>query len=201
MVNMVDTEKLMKSMITQFCEQNLKFSANLQILGSVHIIADNIEVLTCLLNEKYFKSPHTRALIPQTPHQAVISATSVNNPALNLVTTLNHMHQHHQHQLKVHNTLNGGDSLNGKSSSLGSSSSSSSHSSSSSTYSSSSSTSNSKHKRKRFTPRSISGADDDSAIASANPSSNPPTHTTTTMSIDDGVSSTASVQAWVMPID
>ena len=58
MVNMVDTnlnlnngtnnnnnnngtEKLMKTLITQFCYQQFKFTLNLKILGSVHVIVDN----------------------------------------------------------------------------------------------------------------------------------------------------------------
>ena len=61
MVNMVDTnlnlnngtnnnnngtEKLMKTLITQFCDQQFKFTLNLKILGSVHVIVDNNEVVT-----------------------------------------------------------------------------------------------------------------------------------------------------------
>ena len=157
MVNMVDTEKLMKSLLAQFCETHFKCRASLQILGSVHVIADNIEVLTCLLNEKLYTSPR------------VVTPPST-DPSLNLVTTLQHLHHqqgtHLHQQLKVNQMMiGGGAGSDGKTNSLCSSSSS----SSSSTYSSGSSTS----KRKRFTPRTISGCggDDDSAIASAHPSS------------------------------
>ncbi|RNA30523.1 Msn2p [Brachionus plicatilis] len=114
MVNCVDNEKLLKNIITQFCDQNFKFTLNLKILGSIHVQVDNSEVLTCLLDEKFFKSGQNRSLI--TTNQNLFNPLSVKahtdtNTAFNLVTTLNqlqqqhqHQHQQQQHQLKVVNT-------------------------------------------------------------------------------------------------
>jgi hypothetical protein len=181
MVNIVDQEKLMKTIITQFCDQTFKFQLNMKILGSIHVIADNNEVLTCLLNEKYFKSPHSRSLIAQQhvfDHQ--MKSANGQNPnaaseavaALNLVTTLSQLQQQHQ-QLKINNATSG-NTKNSLSSSSSTSSSKSCASSTSSSYASSSlneHTSSGKHnKRKRFTPRGIANPNDD-ALSTASSSS------------------------------
>lgn len=134
MVNIVDTERLLKTIIAQFCDQNFKFTLNLKILGSIHVVVDNTEVLTCLLDEKYFKQANG----------SIVSRTSKPDAnQLNLaVTTLNQL----------------GSGSQAPTSSLSSKSTSSSSSTcSSSSYSSSeSSTSSGKHnKRKRFVPRGL----------------------------------------------
>ena len=61
---MVDYEKLIKNLLSQFCDKNFKYSLNMKILGSLHVVVDNNEVVTCLLNEKFFKSPLLRGFIP-----------------------------------------------------------------------------------------------------------------------------------------
>ncbi|CAF0723843.1 unnamed protein product [Brachionus calyciflorus] len=106
MVNCIDNEKLLKNIITQFCDQNFKFTLNLKILGSIHVQVDNNEVLTCLLDEKFFKSAQNRSLITTNQNLfnplSVVKPLSENNTALNLVTTLNQLQQQQQ-QLKLVN--------------------------------------------------------------------------------------------------
>lgn len=167
MVNtMIDSEKIIKHLITQYCDQQFKFTINLKILGSIHVIVDNNEVLTCLLDEKYFKPNTNRGLIipnnSYNPSSVLPLQTNPADHAMNLVNTLSQLQQQQRCQKMSVSTVS-----SGKSSSKGSTGS---HSSSSSTSSSSSYISsvltdqsnqeltngNSKHKRKRFTPKTNS---------------------------------------------
>ena len=130
MVNLVDTERLLKTIIAQFCDQNFKFTLNLKILGSIHVVVDNAEVLTCLLDEKYFKPTSGavgRGVKPEQPTP----------PPLNLVTTLNQL------------SSQAPSSLSSKSTSSSSST------CSSSSYTSDSCSSTKHNKRKRFVPRGL----------------------------------------------
>lgn len=131
MVNIVDTERLLKTIIAQFCDQNFKFTVNLKILGSIHVVVDNTEVLTCLLDEKYFKQPSVVR-----PNSGKLEAPPP-PPQLNLVTTLN--------QLGTQAPA----SLSSKSTSSSSST------CSSSSYSSADSSASNHNKRKRFVPRGL----------------------------------------------
>lgn len=133
MVNIsIDSEKIIKHLITQFCDQQFKFTLNLKILGSIHVIVDNNEVLTCLLDEKFYKPNVGHGLIM--PNNSFNPASHLTIPhtdhALNLVNTLNQLQQ----QQRCVSKMSVSTASNGKSSK----SSSSSHSSSSSASSSSS---------------------------------------------------------------
>lgn len=170
---MIDSEKIIKHLITQYCDQQFKFTINLKILGSIHVIVDNNEVLTCLLDEKYFKPNANRGLIipnnSYNPSSVLPLQTNPADHAMNLVNTLSQLQQQQRCQKMSVST-------SGKSSSKSSTGS---HSSSSSASSSSSYISsvltdqsnqelvngNSKHKRKRFTPKtnSVKSMNDDAA--------------------------------------
>lgn len=137
MVNLVDTERLLKTIIAQFCDQNFKFTLNLKILGSIHVVVDNTEVLTCLLDEKYFKQPNGQVVTSNARSKQPSESSSTQ---LNLVTTLNQL---------------GGGSQAPASLSSKSTSSSSSSTCSSSSYTSESTSSSKHNKRKRFIPRGL----------------------------------------------
>jgi hypothetical protein len=157
---MGESGQLLKQLLIKFCESNFNFSTNIQILGSIHILADNKEVLTCLLNEKSkynaaqvpTKKPsfEERALanITKTQPFNVNINTAPDTGSLNLLNYIKQLQQYNQSMFK-----------SGQSPSIPSSSSS------------------SKPKRKRSPssrrPASSSETtDDDSAIASTNPSTN-----------------------------
>lgn len=175
MVNMLDSEKIIKHMVTQFCDQQFKFTLNLKILGSIHVIVDNNEVLTCLLDEKYYKPNVGRGLI--IPNNTFNPANHMSIPSsdhtLNLVNTLSQLQQQQRCGSKM------SVSTTGKSSKSSSSTHSSSSSSSSSSYISSVLTDQSNqepmnalpHKRKRLTSKSAK-SDDGGSIKKENGSEN-----------------------------
>ena len=179
---MIDSEKIIKHMIAQYCDQQFKFTINLKILGSIHVIVDNNEVLTCLLDEKYFKPNVNRGLIipnnSYTPSGALPVLTNPNpnltatEHAINLVNHLSQLQQQQQQRCQKM-SVSTVTSKSSSKSSTGSHSSSSSASSSSS-YISSVLTDQSNQellnantkqsKRKRFTPKSgKNGINDDAA--------------------------------------
>ncbi len=157
----MDSEKIMKHLITQFCDQQFKFTLNLKILGSIHVIVDNNEVLNCFLDEKFYKPNVGNGLIM--PNNSFNPASHLAIPhaehALNLVNTLNQLQQQQRcvSKMSVSTASNGKSSKSSSSSHSSSSSASSSSSYISSVLSSNDNTTNqeplqqaSKHKRKVF---------------------------------------------------
>lgn len=142
MVNMIDSEKVIKHLISQFCDQQFKFTINLKILGSIHVIVDNNEVLTCLLDEKYFK-PNARSglIIPNNSFNPSSNLSIQQNQdintdnTINLVNTLHQLQQQQQCSTKMSVSTVTSSKLS--SSGVSSKSSSSAHSSGSSSSSSS----------------------------------------------------------------
>ena len=82
-------EKQIKRLLVQFCEKTFTTNANVRILGSIHIIVDDCNMLNVILNEKQplqirsdveIKNVHdmkqltqTNALLPQTPESTLNS--------------------------------------------------------------------------------------------------------------------------------
>lgn len=203
---MIDSEKVIKHLITQYCDQQFKFTINLKILGSIHVIVDNNEVLTCLLDEKYFKPNANRGLIipnnsfNPSSHLPIPQNQSLNTDhALNLVSTLTQLQQQQRCTSKMSVST---ASKSSSKSSTSSHSSSSSASSSSSSYISSvlndqsnqdpmhtlqQTNGTSKHKRKRFTPKSNNGKgiNDETASTGSSKSSKKDTENNTDNDNDD----------------
>lgn len=44
-------ENFLRTIIREFCKQKYPFQSSLKIVGSIHVVIDNNEVLSCLLNE------------------------------------------------------------------------------------------------------------------------------------------------------
>lgn len=146
-------EKQIKRLLVQFCEKTFTTNANVRILGSIHIIVDDCNMLNVILNEKQqslqirndieIQNVHDMKQLTQTNAAAPPRLLTPHTPesTLNLI---NYIHQ--LQQLKASQS-----SLPGYSS----------------TY---------KVKRKRSSAATLTlpftPTDDDSAIASANPSTN-----------------------------
>jgi hypothetical protein len=53
-------EQLLRNLINEFCEKQFDFDLNLKLYGSLHILADNEKMLTCLIDENLTKSAGLR---------------------------------------------------------------------------------------------------------------------------------------------
>lgn len=67
----IPTERLLKAIVTQFCKHNFSYVKSMRIIGSIHVVVDNNEVLSCLLNEnediKSGETPTAAAIVQQSP--------------------------------------------------------------------------------------------------------------------------------------
>lgn len=51
MSSAISKESLMKAILKEFCKQNFTFTNSMRLVGSIHVVVDNNEVLSVLLNE------------------------------------------------------------------------------------------------------------------------------------------------------
>lgn len=67
----IPTERLLKAIVTQFCKHNFSYVKSMRIIGSIHVVVDNNEVLSCLLNEnediKPSETTPAAAIVQQSP--------------------------------------------------------------------------------------------------------------------------------------
>jgi hypothetical protein len=56
-------EQLLRNLINEFCDKQFHFDLNLKLYGSLHILADNQKVLTCLIDENLTKNKNASAVI------------------------------------------------------------------------------------------------------------------------------------------
>lgn len=64
-VSLKSTENLLKAIIVQFCKQNFTYESSLRVVGSIHVVVDNNEVMACLLNET--QQATTKTVVQQQP--------------------------------------------------------------------------------------------------------------------------------------